>query len=166
VDEMVAAYGRALRVLSETWPVLGEDDRPVSPARAMNEASRIVAQYQIARLTGGRLKVDDLNPEAAMALTLYGIYGLGELPYDDARNIANSLGIPLQSRTAGYSLDGERMVGMNPDAGSARRRRTTSEEAEESGYHAPLVLRWSKLRLARPGEGNPIRLGRPQTEWD
>ncbi|HEY7307842.1 MAG TPA: DUF1156 domain-containing protein [Gemmataceae bacterium] len=165
VDEMVAGYGRALRVLSEQWPVLGEDDQPVSPVRAMNEASRVVAQHQIARLTGGRLKVDDLNPEAAMSLTLYGIYGLAELPYDDARNIANSLGIPLQSRTGGYNLDGERMVGINPDA-AGRRRRTTSEEAEESGYHAPLVLKGSKLRLARPDERNPKRLERPQTEWD
>src|SRR5262249_49099743 len=155
VDEMVAAYGRALRVLSEQWPVLGEDDQPVSPIRAMNEASRVVAQHQIARLTGGRLKVDDLNPEAAMALTLYGTYGLAELPYDAARNIANSLNIPLQSRPAGYNLDGERMIGMNPDATSGRRRRTTSEEAEESGYHAPLVLKGSKLRLARPDERNP-----------
>lgn len=166
VDEMVAAYGRALRVLSEQWPVLGEDDQPVSPIRAMSEASRVVAQYQIARLTGGRLKVDDLNPEAAMALTLYGIYGLAELPYDDARNIANSLGIPLQSRSGGYNLDGERMVGMNSDAASGRRRRTTSEEAEESGYHAPLVLKGSKLRLALPDERNPKRLEQPQTEWD
>ncbi len=166
VDEMVASYGRALRELSEEWPVLGEDDQPVSPIRAMNEASRVVAQHQITPLTGGRLKVDDLNPEAAMALTLYGIYGLSELPYDDARNIANSLGIPLQSRPAGYSLDGECMVGINPDATSDRRRRTTSEEAEESGYHAPLVLKGSKLRLARPDERNPKRLERPQTEWD
>jgi hypothetical protein len=166
VDEMVAAYGRALRVLSEQWPVLGEHDQPVSPVMAMDEASRVVAQYQMARMTGGRLKVSDLNPEAAMALTLYGIYGLAEFPYDDARNIANSLGIPLHSRPGGYSLDGERMVGINPDAASGRRRRTTSEEAEESGYHAPLVLKGSKLRLARPDERNPKRLERPQTEWD
>jgi len=166
VDEMVAAYGRALRVLSEQWPVLGEDDKPVSPVRAMNEASRVVAQYQIARLTSGRLKVDDLNPEAAMALTLYGIYGLAEFPFDDARNIANSLNISLQTRPSGYSLDGERMAGTNPDTASGRRRRTTSEEAEERGYHAPLVSKGSKLRLAKPDERNPKRLERPQTEWD
>lgn len=166
VDEMVAAYGRALRVLSEQWPVLGEDDQPVSPIRAMNEASRVVAQHQIARLTGGRLKVDDLIPEAAMVLTLFGIYGLAEFPYDDARNIANSLNIPLQSRPGGYSLDSERMVGMNPDATSGRRRSITSDDAEERGYHAPLVLKGSKLRLARPDERNAKRLDRPQTEWD
>jgi len=70
VDEMVASYGRALHVLSEHWPVL-DGDEPVSPTRAMNEASAVVAQHQIARLTQGRLKVDDLNPEAAMALMLY-----------------------------------------------------------------------------------------------
>jgi hypothetical protein len=55
---------------------------------------------------------------------------------------------------------------MNPDATSGRRRRATSEEAEESGYHAPLVLKGSKLRLARPDERNPTRLENPQTEWD
>jgi hypothetical protein len=166
VDEMVAAYGRALGVLSEHWPVLGEGDKPVSPVLAMNEASRVVAQHQIARLTSGRLKVDDLTPEAAMALTLYGIYGLAEIPYDDAKNIANSLNIPLHSHTGGYSLDGERIAGMNPDTASGRRRRTTSEEAEESGYHAPLVSKGSKLRLAKPDERNPKRLDKPQTEWD
>jgi adenine-specific DNA methylase len=166
VDEMVAGYGRALRVLSEQWPVMGEDDQPVSPVLAMNEASRVVAQHQIARMTGGRLKVEDLRPEAAMALTLYGIYGLAELPYDDARNIANSLNIPLQSRNGGYNLDGERMAGINPDAVAGRRRRATSKEAEEQGYHAPLVLKGSKLRLAKPEERNAKRLERPQTEWD
>ncbi len=42
VDEMVASYGRALRVLSERWPVL-DGDEEVGPIRAMNEASRVVA---------------------------------------------------------------------------------------------------------------------------
>lgn len=47
VDEMVAAYGRALRVLSQHWPVM-DGDEPVGPLRAMNEASRVVAEHQIA----------------------------------------------------------------------------------------------------------------------
>ena len=38
VDRMVASYGRALKVLSENWPVLDGDDE-VSPTRAMAEAS-------------------------------------------------------------------------------------------------------------------------------
>ncbi|MBC7343815.1 MAG: DUF1156 domain-containing protein, partial [Clostridia bacterium] len=83
VDEMVASYGRALKVLSEHWPVL-DGDELVSPTRAMNEASAVVAHYQMARLTQGRLEVNDLNPEAAMALTIYGIFGLASFPYDEA----------------------------------------------------------------------------------
>jgi putative DNA methylase len=50
VDEMVACYGRALHVLSEQWPVM-DGDEPVSPLRAMNEASRVVAENQITRIT-------------------------------------------------------------------------------------------------------------------
>jgi len=47
----------------------------------MNEASRVVAEHQIARITRGRLAVDDLDPETAMALTLYGIWSLNAFAY-------------------------------------------------------------------------------------
>jgi adenine-specific DNA methylase len=163
VDEMVAGYGRALRVLSEQWPVLDGDD-PVSPVRAMTEASRVVAQYQITRLTEGRLQVNDLVPEAAIALTVYGIYGLSELPFDDFKNLCNSLGIERTNAAAGYTVEGS-MVGVNADTQS-RRRVGSSQEAEATGYHAPLVSKGNKLRLARPDERSQKRLEKPQTEWD
>jgi len=162
VDEMVASYGRALRVLSEHWPVL-DGDELVSPVRAMNEASRVVAEHHIHRITAGRLKVEDLSPEAAMALTLFGIYGLAEFPYDDALNLSKSLNIALESRTGGYVADG-RFIGINTEARSGRRTRTAS--AEERGFHAPLVRKGSKLRLARPEDRNERRMENPQTEWD
>jgi len=163
VDEMVASYGRALRVLSQNWPVL-DGDEPVGPLRAMNEASRVVAENQIRRITAGRIKVADLSPEAAMALTLYGIFGLAEFAYDDALNLSKSLNIGLEGKTGGYNADG-RFIGINTQAGGAGRRaaRTT---AEDSGFHAPLIRKGSKLRLARPGERHKRRLEHPQTEWD
>lgn len=161
VDEMVAGYGRALRVLSENWPVL-DGDEPVSPLRAMNEASRVVAERQIQRLTEDRLQVGDLGPEAAMAITLYGIYGLNELPYDEALNLSRSLNIGLDARSSGYTVDG-RMIGINQEVGGRRR---TSRDAESVGYHAPLVRKGSKLRLARPDERHARRIEAPQTEWD
>jgi adenine-specific DNA methylase len=163
VDEMVAGYGRALRVLSEQWPVLDGDD-PVSPIRAMREASRVVAQYQITRLTGGRLQVNDLNPEAAVALTLYGIYGHGEIPFDDFKNLCNSLNVDRRTVAGGYAVEG-RMVGINPDT-QTRRRSGASQDAEARGYNAPLVSKGNKLRLARPDERSAKRLDKPQTEWD
>ncbi|HEY8345910.1 MAG TPA: DNA methyltransferase, partial [Symbiobacteriaceae bacterium] len=161
VDEMVASYGRALQVLSENWPVL-DGDEPVSPVRAMNEASSVVAQYQISRLTGGRLKVDDLNPEAAMALTLFGIFGLNPFPFDEALNLSRSLGIALETRTGGYLVQG-RMIGINTEQAS---RRAGRREEENPGYPAPLLRKGSKLRLALPEERRKARLEDPQTEWD
>ncbi|MFZ5897785.1 MAG: DUF1156 domain-containing protein [Bacillota bacterium] len=161
VDEMVACYGRALRVLSENWPVL-DGDEPVSPIRAMNEASAVVAQHQIARLTQGRLQVDDLNAEAAMALTLYGIFGLSEFSYDEALNLSRSLNITLEQKAAGYTVNG-RMIGINDESAGRRVRRA---DAEETGYHAPLVRRGSKLRLVLPEERSRRRVDHPQTEWD
>jgi len=164
VDEMVASYGRALRVLSQHWPVLDGDD-PVSPVRAMNEASAVVAQYQIERLTQGRLKVDDLHPEAAMSLLLFGIYGLAEFPFDEALNLSRSMNIKLEGKTAGYSVEG-RIIGINDESRGKITRRKEAGEIEDSGYHAPLVRRRSKLRLALPEERNKRRLENPQTEWD
>lgn len=161
VDEMVACYGRALQVLSENWPVM-DGDEPVSPIRAMNEASAVVAQYQVNRMTQGRLKVDDLNPEAAMAVTLYGIFGLAEFPYDEALSLSRSLNIRLESKAAGYRIEG-RMIGVNDEQGGRRGR---PKAGEEVGYFAPLVRRGSKLRLARPEERSSKRLEEPLTEWD
>jgi len=161
VDEMVAGYGRALQVLSENWPVL-DGDEPVSPVRAMNEASAVVAQHQAARITRGRLKVEDLNPEAAMALTLYGIFGLAQFSYDQALNLSRSLSINLEGRAGGYTLNG-RMIGINDESRGGRSGRGSTGEA---GYHAPLLRRGSKLRLALPEERNKKRLDNPQTEWD
>jgi len=161
VDEMVAGYGRALRVLSENWPVL-DGDEPVSPIRAMNEASAVVAQSQIARMTRGRLQVDDLNPEAAMALTLYGIFGPGDIPYDQALNLSCALNISLEERPAGYTVSG-RMIGVNLESRGGRANRAGTED---TGYHAPLLRRGSKLRLALPEERHRKPVESPQTEWD
>ncbi len=162
VDEMVACYGKALSVLSEQWPVI-DGDEPVGPIRAMNEASRVVAENQITQITNGQLSINDLLPEAAMALTLYGIYGLGELPYDEALNLSRSLNIKLETKTGGYSVD-DRFIGINNQ--STARRNQQSARSEDIGFHAPLIRKGSKLRLALPEERNAKRLDNPQTEWD
>ena len=162
VDEMVASYGRALRVLSEQWPVL-DGDEPVGPVRAMNEASRVVAENQIYRITDGQLNVEDLSPEASMALTLYGIYGLKEFRYDEALNLSRSLNIRLETKTGGYTSDGP-FIGINTQSNTGRRARRA--KAEDAGFHAPLIKKGSKLRLARPDERNQKRIENPQTEWD
>jgi adenine-specific DNA methylase len=160
VDTMVASYGRALRVLSERWPVL-DGDEEVSPIRALNEASRVVAQHQIHKLTQGRLKVEDLKPESAMAVTLYGIAGLQSIRFDEVLNVARSLGITIQSQASGYDATG-RSIGYATEASGRR----ASPSDDIIGYHAPLVRRGSDLRLAKPEERNDRRLVAPQHEWD
>ncbi|SMG13617.1 DUF1156 domain-containing protein [Dethiosulfovibrio salsuginis] len=159
VDEMVGSYGRALRVLSENWPVMDGEER-VSPVRAMNEASQVVAQNRMARITGGHLKMEDLSPEAGMALTMLGIFGLGQFPYSEALNLSRSLGIALEVRNGGYSPDG-RFIGINDDIGGRR-----SAQGADDGYFAPLVKKGSSLRIALPEERSARRVQSPKTEWD
>ncbi|MDD2605817.1 MAG: hypothetical protein PHF66_13505 [Desulfobacteraceae bacterium] len=99
-----------------------------------------------------------------MALTLYGIFGLADFAYDDALNLSKSLNISLEGKSGGYNAEG-RFIGINTQATGAGRR-TSRVTAEDIGFHAPLVRKGSKLRLARPGERHQRRLEHPQTEWD
>jgi putative DNA methylase len=57
------------------------------------------------------------------------------------------------------------MIGINQEAGG-QRSRARGAAAEEEGFHAPLVRKGSKLRLALPEERHPRRLTHPQTDWD
>ena len=163
VDRMVASYGRALQVLSEAWPVV-DGNEPVGPVRAMNEAARVVAAQEISRITNGRLSVDDLDPETSMALTLFGIFGLGAIAFDEANNVAKSLNVRMEAKAAGYRLDdGDRLLGYNQEATG---RRGQAQAGDDVGYHAPVVRKGSKLRLALPAERSAKRLERPQSLWD
>lgn len=157
VDEMVACYGRALQVLSENWPVM-DGEKQVSPVRAMNEASRVVAQNRVGKITKGKITVEELDSETAMALTIYGIWGHTEVAYDDLLNLSRSLGIRLESKSAGYQVS-EHEIGFN--AGTRGKQQRTNIE-----YPAPLLRQGSKMRLVLPEERDPRRLQTPQTDWD
>ncbi|MCL6419405.1 DUF1156 domain-containing protein [Aestuariirhabdus haliotis] len=162
VDQMIACYGRALQVLSENWPVM-DGDEEVSPIRAMNEASRVVAAHQITEITNGRISVDDLDTETAMALTMYGIWGHNDAAFSEVLNLSRSLNISLETRTGGYGIEG-RMVGINTDIGG--RKVVAGQAAEDKGYAAPLVKKGSKLRLSKPDERSQRRIAKPQSDWD
>lgn len=162
VDQMIACYGRALQVLSENWPVM-DGDEEVSPIRAMNEASRVVAAHQITEITDGRIAVDDLDTETAMALTMYGIWGHNDVAFSEVLNLSRSLNISLETRTGGYGIEG-RMVGMNTNLGG--RKAVAGQVAEDKGYAAPLVKKGSKLRLTKPDERSTRRMANPQSDWD
>ena len=159
VDEMVASYGSALKVLSEHWPVM-DGDELVSPITAMREASTVVAQYQMSRISGGQMSVNDLKPEAGIVLTMLGIYGTGSFAYDDALSLSKSLNIRLENKVGGYHEE-DAMVGINDEVNKRSRR-----DEEEEGYYAPVVKKGSKLRLVLPEERNARRLANPQQEWD
>lgn len=99
VDEMVASYGKALQVLSSQWPVQ-DGDEAISPMRAMNEASRVVAKSRVSRITKGKVQVGDLDSETAMALTIFGIWECAEVAYDDILLLSNLSASPWSTRPA------------------------------------------------------------------
>ncbi len=163
VDEMVASYGKALQVLSSHWPVQ-DGDEAVSPMRAMNEASRVVAQSRVSRITKGKVQVGDLDSETAMALTIFGIWECADVAYDDILLLSKSLGIALVNKTSSSGATGykvtDREIGVNTEAAG------TGRGSKADLVHAPLVRKGSKLRLALPEERQPARLANPQTDWD
>ncbi len=140
-----------------------DGDDLVSPAKAMEEASLVVNQYQISRLTDGRIRIEDLDPESAMALTAYGVFGLTWFDYDEALNMSRSLGASLLQTPHNYELGNLRIVGV---AAEKKGRALKVGIEEELGYYAPFVRKGAKLRLARPEERNRNRLRKPLTMWD
>lgn len=150
VDRMIASWGRALRVYSEHWPVL-EGDAEVPPTRAMQEAARVVAEEEVARISGGQVTVEDLDGESRLAVIALGINGLGAFAFDDALQMSKSLNLALQHRAGNYRVDPETVVYNNE---------TDPDKA------APLAKKGSKLRLLAPEERNRQRLDNPQTLWD
>lgn len=96
-----------------------------------------------------------------MAVTLYGICGLGAIRFDEVLNISRSLGIAVESRPAGYTAN-DRSIGYATEASGRR----ASRDRDIVGYHAPLVRKNSNLRLAKPDERNAKRMAAPQHEWD
>jgi adenine-specific DNA methylase len=150
VDRMIAAWGRALRVYSEHWPVL-DGDEEIPPTRAMQEAARVVAEEEVRRLSGGLVSVEDLDDESRLAMIALGINGLGEFAYDDALQLSKSLNFRLQQRNGNYRVSD----GVVAHAGT-----------DERQPAAPLIRKGSKLRLLKPEERLPERLDNPQTLWD
>ena len=138
---------------------MNEQDELLTPTDAMKEASRIVAQYQLAKFTNQRIRTGDIIPEAEAAVVFLGIYGLGALPYDDALSMSKSLNMMLEQKSAGY-LARDRIVGYTAER--TGRIRNDNEE----GYYAPILKKGSKLRLALPEERSRGRIDKPQTEWD
>lgn len=153
VDEMVAAYGRALQQLSQYWPVY-DGDRQIGPQEAMLEASRVVSAAQIEKISAGRLTVGDLSPEAAMVVTLLGLLGTKNFSYDQALTLARSLNVSLVSKEGGYE----------PGSFAAH---AAPKEVGASGGYAPLVLNRGKMSILLPEQRHEDRLlERPQSEWD
>ncbi|MFU1632987.1 DUF1156 domain-containing protein [Aeromonas veronii] len=161
VDRMVASYGRALKVLSENWPVMDGAEQ-VTPARAMQEAAQIVSRNEVSRITHGRIAVEDLDSETAMAVMALGLWGHGDFDFDDALNLTRSLKVVLESKPAGYR-PGEALVGYNTEE---RRRGAAKAARDVDGWHAPLVRKGSKLRLVPLNERAAQRLENPLTLWD
>jgi len=123
----------------------------------------VVAAHQITEITNGRISVDDLDTETAMALTMYGIWGHNDAAFSEVLNLSRSLNISLETRTGGYGIEG-RMVGINTDIGG--RKVVAGQAAEDKGYAAPLVKKGSKLRLSKPDERSLRRIAKPQSDWD
>lgn len=159
VDRMVASYGRALKILSENWPVL-DGDEAVSPTRAMTEASRVVAEQEIERISKNHVRIEDLDAESAVAVMALGLWGHEPFAYDNALNLTRSLRVTLESKSAGYHFD-QSVVGVATDT-----RRGSQSQRDFDGHFAPLAKKGSKLRLLSVTERSPRRLNNPQTVWD
>ena len=106
-------------------------------------------------LSGGKLKVSDLSPEAALGVNLIGLLGTKNVSYDKALQLSRSLGIPLDQTSGGY------------ETGSFAAVAPQKELKDKGAVYAPLTLNRNQLSIVMPEDRQESRvLTSPKTEWD
>ncbi|NLG68337.1 MAG: DUF1156 domain-containing protein [Firmicutes bacterium] len=95
VDLMIAAFGPALQVVSRRWPVRNSDGSLLRPEQALDEVRREVTSLRLRQLLKGRDSRCD--PETQFVVLAWDQYQAVEFPYDEARKLALSVGVDVES---------------------------------------------------------------------
>lgn len=93
VDIILAAYGPALEVFTQNYPVVDDEGNEVSPETALDEAREAVRDYLIEKyLNEG---ITDTDPKTEWYVLAWLIFEAQRFPYDEARRLAIGVGEDL-----------------------------------------------------------------------
>lgn len=90
IDLYLSAFGPALNVFSQSWPVLDSSGRLVHPDEAFTEARRAIANYRFRKLA--HTDTAGFDPLTQWYILAWDAFRAREFPFDEARQLALAIG--------------------------------------------------------------------------
>ena len=90
IDLYLSAFGPALNVFSQSWPVLDSSGRLVHPDEAFTEARRAIANYRFRKLA--HTETAGFDPLTQWYILAWDAFRAREFPFDEARQLALAIG--------------------------------------------------------------------------
>jgi adenine-specific DNA methylase len=90
IDLYLSAFGPALNVFSQSWPVLDSSGRLVHPDEAFTEARRAIANYRFRKLA--QTDTAGFDPLTQWYILAWDAFRAREFPFDEARQLALAVG--------------------------------------------------------------------------
>ena len=90
IDLYLSAFGPALNVFSQSWPVLDSSGRLVHPDEAFTEARRAIANYRFRKLA--QTETAGFDPLTQWYILAWDAFRAREFPFDEARQLALAIG--------------------------------------------------------------------------
>lgn len=90
IDLYLSAFGPALNVFSQSWPVLDSSGRVVHPDEAFTEARKAIANYRFRKLA--HTDTAGFDPLTQWYILAWDAFKAREFPFDEARQLALAIG--------------------------------------------------------------------------
>ena len=91
IDLYLSAFGPALKVFSQKYPILDNSGNEVRPEEAFKAARKAVGDYRFTELTKGR-DISNIDAITQWYLLAWDAFQAREFPFDDGRKLALAIG--------------------------------------------------------------------------
>jgi putative DNA methylase len=91
IDLYLSAFGPALKVFSQKYPILDNSGNEVRPEEAFKAARKAVGDYRFTELTKGR-DISNIDAITQWYLLAWDAFKAREFPFDDGRKLALAIG--------------------------------------------------------------------------
>ncbi|KEQ56704.1 Site-specific DNA-methyltransferase Type III restriction system mod subunit protein [Marine Group I thaumarchaeote SCGC RSA3] len=94
-DFFISSIGSAVEVFGKYEKVVDDSDSSISPIKLLNDTRKIVTNYAINKVIRGEF-ASEISQMARFYILWRWAYGNTKVPYDDARKMAQSVGIDIE----------------------------------------------------------------------
>ena len=95
-DFFISAIGSAIEVFGKYDKIIDDNDNPIHVLKLLEDTRKIATDYTIKQITHNEFS-DEISPLTRFYILWRWAYGESKVSYDDAKKLAQSIGIDLES---------------------------------------------------------------------